>query len=149
MTISKRDSIIQNIKTALGGITTTAGYNFTVGLVQERLKDPDQAGENFPVLFVIDSDESKFDGSVGELRNEMSPIIVGYVKADSDETDIKLEVRKLLADVEKALCADRYRGGLAINTLPSSIKTDHGFNEPYGMFEFIFKIPYLQEYGTP
>lgn len=147
--MSKRDSIIENIKTELAKITTTAGYNYTVGLIGENLVNPeDLTADQFPALIVLDSDETKNDASVDELRNEMMPLIVGYLKP-TVWADNKKEVRKLLADVEKCLCADRNRGTLAINTLPASIKTDHGFNQPFGIFEFQFKISYLQEYGTP
>ena len=145
--MSRRDSIIENIKTELAKITVANGYNNTVALIDENLINPEDIAV-FPALIVLDSDETKNDGSVDELRNEMMPLIVGYLKP-AVWSENKKEVRKLLADVEKCLCADRYRGTLAINTLPVSIKTDHGFNQPYGIFEFQFKISYLQEYGTP
>lgn len=145
--MSIRSDIIADIKTTLETITVTNGYNNTVKLVSERLKIPDELhADEFPALFIVDSNEVKKDNDVDELKNELSIIITGYVKDSNNPTPV---LRTLLDDVEKALSVDRFRGGLAINTLPADIKTDNGTLLPYAVFDFTFNIIYFQKYGTP
>ena len=148
MGTSLRGDIVTAIETALNGISVTGGYNLDVQTVSTRLRDPDGlTADEFPALFVVDGDENKSDADVNELRCRIQIIISGYVKAPDDSYDIQENLRKLLADVEKAICSDRYLGGKVVNTKPFNIKTDHGVLMPYGIFDFTFEVEYLQLYG--
>lgn len=150
MTVSKRDTILTGIKTTLAGISVANGYNLTVKSIHDVLKaTSDLTQDQFPALIVIDADESKDDGDVDEMKNRLNVIVTGYVFNPEQDYDLQADLRKLLADVEKCLCADRFRAALAYNTRPSSIKTDGGLLRPYAIFDFTFQIEYLQLYGVP
>lgn len=145
--MSKRDDLLNDIKSALENIKVSNGYNFDVSYISTKLEAPDElAPDDFPALFIVDTDENKEDTEVNEMQNQLRFIISGYVKDDDDPDDSR---RKLLEDVEKAICADRYRNGIAVNTMPANIKTDHGTFAPFAVFDFEFVITYFQEYGTP
>lgn len=148
MSVSLRDDILTSVKTALSGITTTGGYNTTVNLVDTRIKDPEGLNpDQFPALFITDGTEVKTDHDVDGLICTLQIIVSGILKEANHDEDLGLVVRKLVADVEKAVCADRYRGQLAINTKPREIKTDAEAFRPYGLFDVTFEITYLQKYG--
>lgn len=148
MSISIRNDILASIVTALQGISVIGGYNLDVSTIGTRLEDPESlSSDKFPALFVTDTDEQKQDADVNGVRCKLQIVISGYVKQANDQEDVQENVRKLLADVEKSICADRFRGNLAINTMPRTIKTDHGLLLPYGLFDFTFEVEYLQMYG--
>ena len=148
MSDSKRVQIFANAVAALETITTDNGYNFTVKHIDDKvIQAPDELpADKFPALFPLAGDESKLDADVGHLQSVLNMVVTGYVKSHSDPGG---DLDKLLQDVERALCVDRYRNGLAINTLPATIMTDKGLAVPYGIFDFTFRIPYRHEYGTP
>ena len=72
--------------------------------------------------------------------------IYSYLLNDSAPSEL---LRKMIADVEKCLCADRDRAGVAFQTLPTNIKTDEGVFTPRGVMNMTFKIKYNQKYGDP
>lgn len=149
-TISRRDDIVDNITTELATITKANGYNLDISLVDEKLQEVMQvADKDLPALFVIDGTEKKADKDVDGLECELNIIIIGYVKTDyADVTPSEL-LRKMIADVEKCLCADRSRGGIAFQTLLTEVKTDEGLFTPRGVMNMTFLIKYNQKFGDP
>lgn len=116
MNDSIRELILQNIKTTLQGITTGAGYNYTVQSV-ERWKQKGNTTNVSPHIIVHAGPETKNPGPDPQTECDLSLIIeAGYRQDDTDITESDIIVSKLLADIEKALLADYTRGGYAEET---------------------------------
>jgi len=134
--VSIKDAIVTQLLTISG-----------IKIVSERLQMPEDLGAgDFPALMVVMGAETKKDHDVGHLICEMEAIITGYVKDDADPTGA---LDTLMASVETKMCADRFWAGKAINTIPSNLITDKGTLEPFAIFDFSFRITYVQPYGTP
>jgi hypothetical protein len=150
MADSIRQQIRSKVITLLGNIKTANGYNFTVRKISRQLKGFDDLSPSvLPALFVLNADEKKEDYDVDDLHSQLQVLIIGYVHSALDPTD---ELDKLIADIEKAICVNRFLGDdsfRVINTIPSDIKTDKGTLLPFGVVEFTFIIKYVQAYGTP
>lgn len=150
MSISLRDDLVNEIKSTLETITTGNGYNLTVNLVTEDLKDLYEENEdNFPVLYVTDGLEDSEDKDVDAIQNDLNILIIGYVKEPVNDVSTAPLLRKLMADVEKCLCADRGRNGIAFQTLITAKSTDEGTLMPFGVMNMNFIIKYNQAYGDP
>ena len=152
MGVSIRDTIIAEIKTTLASITTGNGYNLTVNDISEILKNPvtSEIQENdLPALVVLDGEEVTEDGDVDSVVNVLDVLIVGYVKENRNETSAAPQLRKLMADVEKCLMVDRFRGGYANNTIVRRKVTDQGSLLPYGIMNMNFDIEYLTLANDP
>jgi len=151
--MSRKDDIIDEIKTRLGNISVANGYLSDVAEVAEDIKAPEEL-RSFPVLFVIDGPERKTDADVDELDATLTVIVTGFVEATEGKEQLR---RNLQIDVEKALTntngvPDHFLGGQLhiTNVKPSEIKTDKGgYPGPYAMFDYDFEIKYFQPYGTP
>lgn len=116
MNDSIRELILKNIKTTLQGITTGAGYNYTMQSV-ERWKQKGNTTNVSPHIVIHAGPETKTSGPDPQIECELSIIIeVGYRQDDSDTSESDVIVSKLLADIEKALLADYTRGGYAQET---------------------------------
>lgn len=147
MAVSYRESIVHSIALALADITVANGYNSDVVLVGEStLKVPSELGDKFPACFVIDTKESVSMSDVDSVRKLLTVIVVAFVRAG--ETKLA-DMREIIADIEKAVCLDPRRGGLALNTMPVSIVTDEGLLENFGEVDFTFTVEYYHRFGNP
>ena len=149
MGISLRDDLLDEMITTLKTITVANGYYSAVGdNVSEELKDL-TAQVNFPCLFLIDSDEDKAWKDVDGLMCTLKFLLIGYVQQTKNDLSTGELLRKLMADAEKCLCADRRRNLLALTTRLTNFKTDEGDLKPYGVFNCDVIVEYNQKYGDP
>ena len=149
--MSIRGDILDNVKTELEKITVDNKYHQKVMLVEdEKIKAPDELNvDEFPALFIIDTDESKSAGDVNSLECNLEIIVTGYLKSNTDLCDMQEQRRNLQNDVEKALMVDEHRGGKALKTDIVKIITDKGTLEPYAVFDMTVQILYYHDRGNP
>jgi hypothetical protein len=106
--------ITRNIEEALRGIRRNAGYSFSVTLVERRKAEQNP---NADIIVCVDN-PGTFDYSPYPLiRTELRFTIVAYpAMEEGDVEPADAKQWKRWADVQKALMADRTRGGLAERT---------------------------------
>ena len=110
-----RALITANIKTAIEGVKTPA-YNTDVNAVEETRENLDIDTEGF-VLLQEDSTESLEDYQ--HTKDEVLPYTVVFFGQKNDEKPkdpFAHQNRNVVADITKAIMADRTRGGYALNT---------------------------------
>lgn len=115
--------IVQNLQAALQGISSAAGYHYTVAALAVKL-DPnvgiaaligDLAARPFIVLEVL---PDQFEYQQAKAVKVRMPITIHLVHdADATVDGSWLEVwSRLCADAEQAIAVDIRRGGLAVDT---------------------------------
>ena len=146
MAISYRDAIVSDIATALRAIAVADGYNFDIGEVGESIvKTPgDVPPDKFPALYIVDTTEAISMADIDSVDKVLSVVIVGYVKSGENKLS---DLRKLMADIEKAVLVDPRRAGYALITIPQRIVTDEGMLENFGEVDFTFTVRYMHKYG--
>jgi len=113
---SIRESILENIKTVLQGIMTTAGYNNTIASVQ-RFKARGNDINAVPCVVVIAGPEDKEDHPDPQKTCTLTISLDIWLRDDDDETvNSDTRINSVLLDVEKALMLDYTRGGYAQET---------------------------------
>ena len=117
MADSIRELIIKNIKTTLEGITTGAVYNNTAASVQ-RFRQSGQSQVAFPMVIIREGAETSKDVPLGKITHhliiDLLLIVVHDESSDARQSDEVMN--SFLADVQKAMLADRTRGGHAVET---------------------------------
>jgi hypothetical protein len=147
---NKRTELMNNILQELAKIKTTNGYNFDIKTLEEGLKLPEDVDPGqFPAAFVVDGDEQKRDYDACSLQAEIDYIITCYVSRVDNTTDLQQLRRNFQEDVEKALMADRSRGGIADSTTPIRIETDKATLEQYAIADMTFRIKYNHPVNQP
>jgi len=149
MSESIRSQILNNLKTTLETISITNGYYQDIINVYDDRLDIPESFNDFPILFIIDTDETKTIFDVDSTENNLEIIITGYLKKLNDEDNIQLRRRYLQADLEEAIMQDERRNELAIATEVKSIKTDKGIIEPYAIFDMAINIKYYTNKKDP
>ena len=116
MSKSIRELILENLVSALGGITAGAVYNYTIANVQ-RWESKGNDYKDVPCIVVNSGPESKDDGPDPQIICKFTVFIEATHRQDDDATESSDTVMsKLLSDIEKAITADITRGGYAENT---------------------------------
>ncbi len=116
MSDSIRELIRENIKTALGQITTANGYNNTLANVQ-GWKQRGNTIQDVPCAIVSLGREEKDPHPNPQATARLTVFIDIWARQDDDdETDTDEVLDSLLLDVEKAVMADHTRGGYAEDT---------------------------------
>jgi len=98
----KRQSVIDDIKTALTGITTGNGYYITVTNVYEYPTKPIENNER-PCLVIRDTTNqvvNEMHGNPNQLDKQLSITIECYTAYNASTPT---NIRKMITDVEKAL----------------------------------------------
>jgi len=120
--------IAQNVLTTVQGITAAAGFNFNL-TAQRHSKKGDRV-RHLNGIIVQEARREVTDKKVYNTNEWWLPFGIGFyvIPAEEDQTPIDTYANLIMADVEKALMADRYRGGNAINTviLPEMLIVDGG-----------------------
>ena len=100
----KRDEVFTTLVTAFQGITTTAGYNYTVKTVERLSYVPEQLDSTkFPAVFVYDTGFEtpvRNDANATTIAHDMTLKIVCYFRA---EFDLETEFNKFIADLMKLI----------------------------------------------
>ncbi len=148
---SKRQTILDYlVTTLLPGITTGAGYNFTVGLVQRGQRDPeDITDDQYPCLFIGATDESRENITVNQFTAELEVTLIGGVKSPDGVSGAQENLDKFIADVTKAVMTDHKQGGLVYSTNVKRIRTDHGDLDLRALFVMQIVFKYATEGTIP
>lgn len=114
MPTSVRESIIANIVTALGSVTTANGYSNTLASVQ-RFMQTGLAVATVPTAVVNWDDERKSNGPVERAMCTLGVSVDVWAVHDQEAVSGSTAtlVDSLAADVEKAVMTDPTRGGYA------------------------------------
>lgn len=108
---SKRQQIIDAIKTRFQGITVAAGYNFNLGSNVYEWRTSALPAANMPALLIADISSTRNDsGVIGKFRYTLN------IEADIVAQDTPANTRKMIADVLKAIGVGETWGGLAQTT---------------------------------
>lgn len=121
MTDSKRQDIIDALDTLLKTIKTTAGYETNIGSYVKEYDETDATQTDTLKLTHRDigqtSEEADFEGYLHNLNVILEIQVIGTIST----------MRKVIADVTKAIGTSRTLGGLALDFLPprDQIKAEH------------------------
>lgn len=146
--MSTRNSILEGLKSCLGNITTTNGFNFTVKGVVRKFLFYDQVS-SFPYLMVLGGDEVLEDNLGGYTVSKLSVRIMGYAK---NSLDPEQEQCNLIEDVLACLDNDTYNTKKS-NMRPVGIETDEGqlhvAGEGLSIFVLNLEMTYRFERSNP
>lgn len=144
---SLRKQIIENIMLTLAEHIGGDDYNNDLNEknISHKTVKWDEA-PTYPYICVNGGSERKEDSRESLMFAYMEVSMYLYVQ---DGTDHFGKLEDLIQDVEKAMYLDETRGSLAVNTKITSLTTDNGWLQPYGMAEVIFEIQYRYVYGSP
>lgn len=133
---SKRETLLEYLKTLLATITVANGYNHTVALVERGMKNIRDLGDDkFPALFITMTHEKRKRRTHNQFSGDLQVIIVGYVRNTKGDfngtgTGIQLDLDNLIEDVTKAVETDPLqRDGSnprVYNTEITDVVTDDG-----------------------
>jgi len=141
---SIRELIVKNIKTTLEGIKLSAGFNHDISSVQ-RLRQSGMKKNLVPTIWMEEGDEVSID-EAGIVKKNLT--IALAVITRHDETADLLSSSEFVAplrdDVDKALMADRTRGGNADETsFPSWEGIDIAEGQPELIVVGTFSVRYF------
>lgn len=129
---SKREQLLEYLKTLLASITTANGYNNDVQLVERGIRNMrDLTDDKMPALFITMTHEKRKRRTTDKFSGDLQVIIVGYVnntKGDlsSGSTGVELDLDRLIEDVTKAIETDPLQGDRVYDTEITDIATDDG-----------------------
>ena len=152
---SKRQRVLEYLRTLLAGITTGNGYNFTVNTVQRGIKNIREMSDgDLPAIFITMTHEKRQRRTQNQFSADMQVLLVGYVKntnADlvGDTTGVELDLDKLVEDVTKILGVDPLQGGLVYDTVITDVATDDGDLFPTSGFVISVVFSYVTEEIAP
>jgi len=116
MTYSRREYILQNIKTVLETITVANGYTNTITTVQ-RWTQKGNVFQAIPAIVINAGQEEKQQTPNPQATCKLTVFLdVWHRQDDTDTTPSDQVISSLIADVEKAIMADYTRGGYAEDT---------------------------------
>jgi len=152
---SIRERIVDDVVTALEGITLANGYGFEVVKVYREAF----AAINFPaypvfnVIEVDENDETRLLGgtigaTTGSKWHHTLTLAVGCLIEARDNASES--VNEMLAAVQRAVMVEPTRGGLAIDTkLAGSQQFVEIDTEPVGLLQVKLDITYRHSYLNP
>jgi hypothetical protein len=117
--VSKREKIVQQIATALGRISVANGYDTELGSNVERFDHEGQRLGKLPAALLLVGSESFSDGDIqSELRCSLNLQVEVICDPPSDGWTSSSDAwaDRYLRDVHRALMADPFWGGDAIDT---------------------------------
>jgi hypothetical protein len=119
---SIRENIVQDVKTALLMIHSGAGYHNDVGQVDEWA-EAGTAAET-PLFSIMEGRETVTELAYPKLQRTLPIDVYVFKRVPTTVADKPaVEMRMLIADVERAVLQDSARAGNAIDTRPT-------YNEP-------------------
>jgi hypothetical protein len=145
--MAKREAVLDNVVSVLEDITVENGYNYTMRKVtRESFNWQNLQDRDYPAAIVQMVSEDK-DGTGLQGQHIIASMNITVRSALPDGDNIEEDINLLTDDVEKAMCADTYRGGTAILTVPVRIQMFQWQDKVF--FDFIFRIDYQYLYGSP
>jgi hypothetical protein len=116
MSVSIKESILENIKTVLEGVTVGAGYNNSLADVQ-RFQQRGNSISDVPCVVITAGPEDKEDRPDPQKTCTLTVNIDLYLRDDDDDTvNSDTSLNSVLLDIEKALMIDYTRGDYAAET---------------------------------
>src|SRR3972149_6311686 len=98
----KRSDVFETLKTGIQGITTAAGYNFTVKTADRLSYVPEQLDSSkLPAVLIYDTGLEtpvRNDANATSIGHDMTIKLVCYFRADSN---LEIEFGKFIADMMK------------------------------------------------
>ncbi len=120
--------IAQNVLTTVQGIKTAAGFNYDL-TAQRHSKKGDRV-RHLNGIILQEARREVTDKKVYNTNEWWLPFGIGFyvIPAEDDLTPIDTYANLIMADVEKAIMTDRYRGNNAISTkvLPEALIVEGG-----------------------
>lgn len=144
---SKRQQIVLAVKTRFQGILIASGYETNIGQKVYEWRDAAIQSADLPALNLIDVAEDSIQGSSNVQEHSLEMWVECHTQ---DGTTNGATVRKVIADVVKAIGVDRTWGSLAFNTLP--MRNEIGFEHKdkfNGGVTIKFKILYRTQNFNP
>jgi hypothetical protein len=122
------EKIAANIASELGQISVGNGHSFTARV--ERYKQRGNPPRNSLVVVEQADPEEDTTAPTGRKAWQQRFFLTAFFReSENTGTPIDKVINNARADIEKKLCEDRNRGGLAIDTIiraPQSIQTPNG-----------------------
>lgn len=151
MSVTVRENIFANIKTAIEGITVVNHYANDITNVQ-RWKQNGNSLNVTPAVIVKAGPETKSPARSYNLTDCKLTVMLDlwYREAETSTADTETALNSLLGDIEKALVADITRGGYARDTKITSIvpfETVEG--EPFAGLAIELEIDYANKQNDP
>ncbi len=152
---SKREGLLEYLKTLLATITTGNGYNHTVATVERGIRNVREMGDDqLPALFITMTHEKRQRRTQNQYSGDLQVIIVGYVRnskgdLNSSSTGVELDLDKLVEDVTKAVETDPLQGLRVYNTEITDVATDDGDLTPNAGIVMSIVFSYVTEGVSP
>lgn len=140
-----RQQIISTVDTRFKTILVANGYQTNLGdhVFEWRTKENPLSASELDGLIYRDTDEEKIEGAGSNFENTVK------VEIEISSTSPS-QIRKCLADLEKAAFVDRFWNGLAIRTRLSGNKSAKTQKENiFVASQVILEIDYLTVMGDP
>ena len=151
MPTSVRESIVANITTVLGTVTTGNGYENTLASVQRFMQDGLTVA-TIPTAVVNFESERKSIGPADRSTCDLNVTIDIWAIHDTDSVSGSTAtlVDSLAADVEKAVMQDTSRGGNARETEVESVSPFRlAEGQPYVGATVSLRITYVHSISDP
>jgi molybdopterin biosynthesis enzyme len=134
MSLPVIELIAQNVLTTVQGVTEENGYNYTITATRHAKKGDKRT--NFAAIILQADPREATDENVYNTKEWWLPfeISVFIIPSDTDTTPIDTYCNVVRSDIEQALMADRYRGGVARDT---EIKASRAFTEETSAYDVI------------
>jgi hypothetical protein len=121
-------NVLTTLQTIVAGVTVgTTAYNYTIA-AQRHSRDGDKRAHLNAILVQADP-RAVVPAPIPNTLEWRQPFHCGVyiIPAEGDATPIDQYLNRAIADVQKAIMVDRYRGGLALDTqivAPSIVTND-------------------------
>lgn len=152
---SKRQTLLEYLKTLLAGITTGNGYNNTVATVERGIRNiRDLSDDKLPALFITMTHEKRNRITKTQFKAELQVLIVGYITntkgdVDSTGTGVELDLDKFIEDVTKVIETDPLQGSRVYDTEITDVASDDGDLFPTSGFVMSVVFRYASEGANP
>lgn len=146
-----REKVLENAKTTLSSIVAGESYFHTPSFVTRSAPNPASLPNDYTLFVFSPSDSAIIRDGRGTTSGVTETIIdIHVVVVASREVASDTFANEIAHDVEKALCADRNRGGFAFNFWPvgREILTDEAI-EPLCYLTMKFQAHYRHDYANP
>ncbi len=152
---SKREALLEYLKTLIAGVTVANGYNVTIQTIERGIRNPrEMADVQLPAVFITMTHEKRVRITANQFRSDLQVILVGYVKSTKGDlngtaTGIELDLDRMIEDLTKAIEADPLQGLRVYNTEITDIVTDDGDLTPTAGAVMSVVFSYASEGVTP
>lgn len=152
---SKRETLLEYLKTLLATITVANGYNNTIRTVARGIRNiREMSDEQLPALFITMTHEKRQRRTVNQYSGDLQVLIVGYVRNTKGDfngtaTGVEIDLDDLIEDVTKAVETDPLQGNRVYNTEITDVATDDGDLTPNAGMVMSVVFSYVTEGITP